>query len=240
MTLKREWGYVEGGETMGELKGKVYMNIPLKWNIIVERQPNEEYKFTYIEVVEKPEWMSEEDFKRAAEGSIEIVRDTMKRININGEVNVKLQNGKCIIELHETGTLEHAASFITSEFMPFSRLGNLTLKELFLYSLAGIFGMEKFEKAVVVKPQPIETTKEAILIRNPEKISEKPERWVLYCSSEEEWLYPFVTREKCPEIESLRKGDRVIVKLRGNEVVKVEKVKGGVGKQCSSHSYSLQ
>jgi hypothetical protein len=189
---------------------------------------------TYIEIVEKPEWMSIEDFKRAAEGSIEIVRDTMKRININGEVNAKFQDGKCIIELHETGKLEHAASFIAAEFMPFSRLGSLKLRDLLLYSLAGIFGMEKFEKAIVAKQVPIEKSSEimmkeferkAILIRNPEKISEKPEKWVLYCSSEEEWLYPFVTREKCPEIESLRKGDKVIVKLRGNEVVKVEKVK---------------
>jgi len=201
-----------------------FINIPVKWNIMVERQPNGQYKFTYIEVVEKPEHVSEEEFKRTVEGSVEIARETMKKMNIDAEVNLKFQDGRGITEIHMIGELELAANIIVSEFLPFTKLGKMTLKDLLMYTIVGVFGMEKFMKAITLIPQPTETVGEAVLIRDPEKISEKPEKWTLYCSSKEKWLYLFVTRETCPEIENLKRGSKVIVKMSGNEVVKVEKV----------------
>jgi hypothetical protein len=205
------------------------INIPVKWNITVERQPNGQYKLTYIETVEKPEYVSEEEFKRMVEGSVEIARETMKKMNINAEANLKFQDGKGIAEIQMIGELELAANIIVSEFLPFMKLGRMTLKDLLMYAIVGVFGMEKVMKAITLVPQPTEFKGEAVLIRDPEKISEKPEKWALYCSSKEEWLYLFVTREICPEIEELKKGGKVIVKMSGNEVVKVEKVKGSVG-----------
>jgi hypothetical protein len=211
---------------------EVYINIPLTWNVTVERQPNGEYKLTYVEVVEKPEWMSIEDFEGGAKGTVEIVRDIMKRIDMDGEVNAKLQDGKCIIELHATGTLEHVAGLIAAEFLPFSRVGNLKLRDLLVYSLAGIFGVEKLEKVIALKPQPIEmvseTVKEATLTMDPEKLPKAPdgrEIWCLQFSSRGELLGTVVTREMCPEIEELKKGDKITIKLRGNRVVKVERAK---------------
>ncbi|MCR6693056.1 MAG: hypothetical protein MRT15_11735 [archaeon YNP-LCB-003-016] len=86
---------------------------------------------------------------------------------------------------------------------------------------------ENFEEAIM-------EVKEAILTKDPEKFKGRDgkEWWSLHYAPKEyaeySWWETAVTREICPEVESLKKGDRIIVKLKGSRVVKVEKVKGEV------------
>lgn len=81
--------------------------------------------------------------------------------------------------------------------------------------------------------QPVAFKREAIVLGDPENFSD--DWWSLHYATEEWYdkshgMYPgvsqfgtSVTKEICPEIESLRTGDRIIVFIENQAVIKVVK-----------------
>jgi len=75
--------------------------------------------------------------------------------------------------------------------------------------------------------------KEVILTETPAKHTDDEEWWELHYSSED-WLrrhpnntqhYTSVIRKTCADIENLKKGDRILVTIERQRVVKVAAVK---------------
>ena len=128
--------------------------MPSEWRIHITRREDDRYEIDYTEILEKPADMSEEEFQRAYDNTLKIVRPIIDALGI--EVSVKEEGDKPAITIKAIKPLEEVASAIIAEFMMVSRIGNMTFRELFI--LTELARVAEKVKEGSITPRPITPT----------------------------------------------------------------------------------
>ena len=100
--------------------------VPSEWRIRIARK-GDEYLLDYLEVLEKPEDMTEEEFKQAIDFTIGLKSKLPSPLQERLQVHV----GEREIGFTFRGLLADIATAMVVEFLPLSRMADMTLRELF-------------------------------------------------------------------------------------------------------------
>lgn len=110
--------------------------VPVEWHIHVRRD-GDEYVLEYEERFEKPEKMSSEDFASIVESSAEFTRIVLRSANLATDVRRAESNGSVSLSFRVKAPLDVIASQIAGEFLPFSSLGDMTVRDLMSLACVG-------------------------------------------------------------------------------------------------------
>lgn len=110
--------------------------VPVEWRIHVRRD-GDEYVLEYEERFEKPENMSSEDFASVVESSAEFTRIVLRSANLATDVRRVESNGSVSLSFRVRAPLDVIASQIAGEFLPFSSLGDMTVRDLMSLACVG-------------------------------------------------------------------------------------------------------
>jgi hypothetical protein len=106
---------------------------PSSWNINIFKE-GDEYKLSYTEIVERPKYMSFEEFRSSFHTTVNIIKKVFKSYSIDADVDGYIVADKGEIVVNVRGRLSDIASIIVMGFLSFSNVGQITIKELLVLS----------------------------------------------------------------------------------------------------------
>ena len=123
---------------MSSVHGGVLLRLvsPVEWQVRVAKVDGERYKLTYTEVFTKPHKMSKEEFMRAMEASVKFMKTALPEASFKYGFETE---DRVFVTMEIEAPLSAIAGLIASEFLSFSKLGEMTLRELFI--MAGVGGV---------------------------------------------------------------------------------------------------
>jgi hypothetical protein len=111
----------------------------------VARLPSGLYRLEYVEVVEKPEDMDAETFEKAVEATVKFAGRCGGFVG--ADTRIEKSDGRYVARLRMEGSLGMIATGIVTEFLNFTRLGSITLRDILILSGIGIASLrETFEE----------------------------------------------------------------------------------------------
>ena len=123
---------------MSEVKRGFLMRlvVPVEWHIHVCRD-GDEYVLEYEERFEKPENMDSGDFASVVESSAEFTKIVLRSANLDVDVRKAESNGSVSLSFRVRAPLDVIASQIAGEFLPFSSLGDMTVRDMVSLACVG-------------------------------------------------------------------------------------------------------
>jgi len=110
---------------------------PVEWHTHIKKVDEGKHELTYTEVFERPESLDTETFLKVADDCVSLIRKGIPEADVKYSFDEK---GRLLVTMKVTTSLSAIAGLLASEFLSFTKLGDVTMKELFV--LAGIGGME--------------------------------------------------------------------------------------------------
>jgi len=114
--------------------GPLRVLVPTRWCIEICRVGDNRYRMVYVEEIEKPNNMSDDEFRRAIENTANFVKTALENI---AQVTYEVEgSGKVRFRIEVEDQLHLIADLLVGEFLPHTTLGNLRLVDI--ATLAGL------------------------------------------------------------------------------------------------------